>query len=95
MSIKTTRKRIETSKLILIVSYAMAVILTAIVVYGAFADLDMTNVVQLALAAWAEVAATNVFYYRKAGRENELKIVKGLPKETQEQIDLNQILNKD
>lgn len=41
------------------------------------------------------VAATNVFYYRKAGRENVLKIVKGLPKETQEQIDLNQILNKD
>ena len=82
-------KRIETSKLILIVSYAMAVILTAIVVYGAFACLDMVNVVQLALAA------TNVFYYRKAGRENVLKIVKGLPKETQEQIDLNQILNKD
>ena len=88
-------KRIETSKLILIVSYSAAVVLTAVVVYGAFAGLDMTNVTQLATLAWAEVAATNIFYYRKAGRENVLKIMKSLPKEMQDQIDINQILNKE
>lgn len=86
-------KRIETSKLILIVSYAMAVILTVIVIYGAFTYLDMSNVVQLALAAWAEVAATNVFYYRKAGRENVLKIYKSLPEDAKTQVDINQIIN--
>lgn len=90
---RNNSKKIETSKLILIVSYAMAVILTAIVIYGAFAYLDMSNVVQLALAAWAEVAATNVFYYRKAGRENVLKIYKSLPEDTKTQVDVNQILN--
>ena len=90
---RNNSKKIETSKLILIVSYAMAVILTAIVIYGAFTYLDMSNVVQLALAAWAEVAATNVFYYRKAGRENVLKIYKSLPEDTKTQVDVNQILN--
>lgn len=86
-------KRIETSKLILIVSYAMAVILTAIVVYGAFACLDMTNVVQLALASWGEVAAANIWYYKKAGRENVIKIYNSLPIKTKRQIDINQMLN--
>lgn len=86
-------KRIETSKLILIVSYAMAVILTAIVIYGAFAELDMSCVVQLAALAWAEIAATNIFYYRKAGRENALKIYKSLPDEAKSQVDINQIIN--
>lgn len=86
-------KRIETSKLILIVSYAMAVILTVIVIYGAFTYLDMSNVVQLALAAWAEVTATNVWYYKKAGRENALKIYKSLPQEIKDQVDINQIIN--
>jgi hypothetical protein len=86
-------KRIETSKLILIVSYAMAVALTAIVVYGSFAYLDMSSVVQIALAAWAEVAATNVWYYKKAGRENALKIYKSLPQEIKDQVDINQIIN--
>lgn len=67
--------------------------MTAIVIYGAFTYLDMSNVVQLALAAWAEVAATNVFYYRKAGRENVLKIYKSLPEDTKTQVDINQIIN--
>lgn len=86
-------KKIETSKLILIVSYAMAVILTAIVIYGAFVELDMSCVVQIAALSWAEVGATNVFYYRKAGRENALKIYKSLPEETKSQVDINQIIN--
>lgn len=87
-------KRIETSKLILIVSYFAAITLTVIVVYGAFTELDMSNVVQITTVAWAEVAASNVFYYRKAGRENVLKIAKSLPTELKEQVDINQILNQ-
>lgn len=67
--------------------------MTAIVVYGSFAYLDMSSVVQIALAAWAEVAATNVWYYKKAGRENALKIYKSLPQEIKDQVDINQIIN--
>lgn len=88
-------KKIETSKLILIVSYFVAVTLTAIVVYGAFAEVDMSNVVQITLVAWGEVAASNVWYYKKAGRENVFKNLNKLPKETREQIDINQLLNQD
>lgn len=85
------KKRIETSKLILIVSYIAAITLTVIVVYGAFAGVDMSNVVQITLAAWAEVAASNVWYYKKAAKENVIKIAKSLPKDMRDQFDINQM----
>ena len=85
------KKRIETSKLILIVSYIAAITLTAIVVYGAFAGVDMSNVVQITLSAWAEVAASNVWYYKKAAKENVIKIAKSLPKDMRDQFDINQM----
>lgn len=87
--------KMETSKKILLVSYIAAISLTIVVIYGAFAGVDMSNVTQLALAAWAEVGATNIWYYKKAGRENVLKIVKKLPEKLREQVDINNILNKD
>lgn len=89
------KRRTETSKKILIVSYIAAVTLTAIVVYGAFAGVDMSNVVQIALAAWGEVAVTNAFYYKKAGKENVPKILRSFPPREREQIDINQLLNDD
>lgn len=87
-------KKITTSKKILLVSYAVAIVLTAFVVYGAFAMLDMSNVLQIALVAWGEVTAANVWYYKKAARENVIKITMSLPKEIREQIDVNQMLNQ-
>lgn len=86
-------KKVETSKVILILSYTAAFVLTAIVIIGAFVGVDMSNVTPLALAAWAEVAATNIWYYKKAARENVLKIAKRLPDEMKSQIDINQFLN--
>lgn len=86
-------KKIETSKIILCVSYIAAIILTGIVIYGTFAQVDVSNLTQIALAGWAEVAATNVFYYRKAGMENKLKIYNSFAQETKDQIDVNQMLN--
>lgn len=86
-------KKLETSKIILCVSYIAAIILTSIVIIGTFAEVDVSNITQIALAAWAEVAATNVFYYRKAGTENKLKIYNSFSQETKDQIDINQMLN--
>lgn len=86
-------KKVETSKIILIVSYTAALTLTVIVVIGAFVGVDMSNVSQLALAAWAEVAATNIWYYKKAAKENMLKIARRLPDEMKNQFDINQFLN--
>ena len=82
-------KRIETSKLILLVSYIVTVTLTVIVVIGAFTDNDMNYVVQIAIASYAEVSASNIFYFKKSTREN---IFKNLPKEYRDQVDINNLL---
>lgn len=89
------KKKIETSKKILIVSYFAAITLTVIVVYGTFKGVDMSNVTPIALAAWGEVAVTNAFYYKKAGKENVPKILRSFPPQIREQIDINQLLNHD
>lgn len=80
---------IETSKLILLVSYVIAVILTVIVVIGTFLDKDMSNVTQIALISWGEVTASNIWYYKKAAREN---VFKNIPEKYLENIDINNLL---
>lgn len=82
-------KKIETSKLILIVSYIISIILTVIVIIGAFIDKDMSYVVQIALASYVELSASNIWYYKKATREN---IFKHIPEKYLENIDINNLL---
>ena len=86
--------KITTSKLILIVSYTVAITLSAIVVYGAFAGRDMTHVAVIAGMAWAEVAAANVWYYKKAEKENIIKIALSLSEKLKQSIDIGQIIDK-
>ena len=88
------KKRIETSKKILLASYTLAIILTVIVVIGTFTNYDVTNITTITSLAWAEIAATNIWYYKKAAKENVPKIIASLPKEFQERIDINTLLNE-
>lgn len=81
--------RKETSKLILAVSYIISILLTLIVVIGAFIEKDMAYVVQIALASYVEVSASNIWYYKKATREN---IFKNIPTKYLENIDVNNLL---
>ena len=81
--------KIETSKKILIVSYMISVILTVIVIVGTFLSFDMGNVTQIALASYVEVSACNIWYYKKATREN---IFKHLPEKYLDNIDLNNLI---
>ena len=81
--------KIETSKLILIISYLISISLTLIVIIGAFKGFDMEYVTQIALASYVEVSASNVWYYKKATREN---IFKNLPEDKLEMIDLNNLI---
>lgn len=85
-------KKIETSKLILIVSYVIAIVLTSIVVVGTFLNLDVSNITTITTLAYAELGSANIFYFKKAGRENVIKIYNDLPEEVKEQIDINQML---
>ena len=86
-------KKIETSKKILFISYIVAIILTVIVVIGSFIDYDMTNITTIASLAWGEVAASNIFYFKKSAKENVPTVIASLDKNLQNQIDINQLLN--
>ena len=78
-------KRMETSKKILTWSWAVAITLSAFVVYGTFKCVDVTNLTDLAKTAWAEVAVTHVFYLWKAKAENIAKGVQKLVKQLADQ----------
>ena len=87
------KKKIETSKVIILISYLSAIILSTIVVVGTFMGYDVYNITSIASLSWAEVAASNIFYYKKAAKENVPKVIASLPKEFQERIDVNSLLN--
>lgn len=87
------KEKLTCSKKILIVSYACAILLTLTVIVGSFLDHDMSNVSTIAALAWGEVAVSNAFYYKKAGRENVLKIYHSLPEAEKEKVDISNIFN--
>ncbi len=87
-------KKVTTSKLILYASYTAAIILSAIVVFGAFKGYDMMYVATIAGLAWAEVAAANIWYYKKAEKENIIKIALGLSEKLNQPLDIGQIVDK-
>ena len=74
-----------TSKKILIASYIIAGILTALVVVGTIFGYDVSALGIITSAAYAEVSVSNGFYYNKAKKENVMKIAIGCVRETPEQ----------
>ena len=80
---------IETSKLIILASYIISLVLTLIVIIGAFTEVSMEYVTQIALASYVELSASNVFYFKKSCREN---IFKNLPEKYLENVDINSLV---
>ena len=91
------KKKVETSKKILAVSYILAVILTIIVIICTFTGIECGNITTLAGAAWLEVSASNVFYYTMCKRLNVPKVIMGiygnLPQELKSQVEINTLLS--
>ncbi len=91
------KKKMETSKKILWLSYVIGIILTVIVIVCTLLDIECGNITTLAGAAWLEISASNVFYYTMNKRLNAPKIVVGLyndlPSELKEQIDVNNLFS--
>lgn len=87
------RYGIETSKKILLASYIIGIVLAVIVVIGTFMGFDMGNVTTITGAAWLEIAASNVYYYKKASKENVPKVLASFAPELLNQVDINQLLN--
>lgn len=88
------KKKIETSKLILIASYIITIVLTTVVIVGTFLNFDMSNITTITALSYAELSASNIFYYKKAAKENVPKVLGSLPKEVLEHIDINQLLGQ-
>ena len=92
---KKTKKKMETSKILLLVSYTLTIILTVLVVVGTFMGLDISNLTQITALSYGETSCCTVWYYKKAAKENVPKVIAGLPQFFQEQVDVNQLLNQD
>lgn len=88
------KKKMETSKKIILASYILAIILSAIVVIGTFMNYEVTNITTIASLAWAEVAASNIWYFKKAAKENVPKVIANMPEDLREQVDINMLLNE-
>lgn len=65
---------IPTSKKILITSYIIAGVLTALVIIGVIVGYDVSALSIITSAVYAEVSVSNGFYYNKAKKENTMKI---------------------
>jgi hypothetical protein len=93
----TKKRKTETSKKILWLSYIIGITLTIIVVVCSFMNIECGNITTIAGAAWLEISASNVFYYTMNKRLNAPKIVVGLyndlPDNLKEQVDINNLFS--
>lgn len=64
----------QTSKKIILASYIIGILMTVITAVGAFFGKDVTTLGIITGTAYAEIAASNAFYFSKAKKENALKI---------------------
>lgn len=74
-------KNIQTSKLILFLSYLCAITLSFATIAATFSCFDTSSLTILASAAWGEVAVHTAVYSLKAKAENRLKILLSMIKE--------------
>ena len=70
--------RIETSKKILLVSYALMIVITSFSLVVFYLGYDITALGVLLGLTWAEVTAANSFYFWKARAENKIKLSKSI-----------------
>lgn len=93
----TKQRKTETSKKILWLSYAIAILLTLIVIVCTFVNIECSNITTITGFAWTEVASANVFYYTMVKRLNAPKVVMGiyqdLTEDLKSQIDINNLFS--
>ncbi len=81
-------QKLTCSKKILLVSYLIGIALTVVTVCGVFKGFEVSTIGMVTSAAYAEIAASNAFYFWKAKKENTMKIALAAVKETPtEQVD--------
>ena len=88
-----TLSKIQTSKLILLVDFIIAITLTGVVVFAAFRQIDMGYVVTVSACWDAQLTAAVAFYYWKAKNENRSKHAMQLVKDIAEQYGIEHAVN--
>lgn len=66
----------EFSKKLLIVSYAIAIMVTICSFYFEVNQYNASNINNITITLWGEVSVGNAFYYWKTKEENKVKILK-------------------
>lgn len=94
---KKKKKKMETSKKLLWVSYVVAISLTVLVIVCTFLNVECSNIASIIPYSYTEVGAVNAFYLMMNKRLNAPKVVMGLyndlPDNLKEQVDINNLLS--
>jgi len=85
--------KVQTSKLILIVDFIIAIALTIVVIVGSYLSLDMTNVTTICALWDAQLAVAVGFYYWKAKNENRSKYAMQLIKDLAERYEIEYVVH--
>lgn len=89
------KSKIDSSKKILIVSYIVAIALTSFMCVGTVLEIDVSPIREICMLSWGEVTASNIWYYKKAKKENTIKLLNNLPEELRALVDINSIINNE
>ena len=97
-SLKQTNKpKMETSKKLLYVSYAIALILTSIVIVCDIKGISCINISSIIPYSYGEVTVVNSVYLNMNKKLNAPKVLihiyNSLPEKIKEQIDINSLLS--
>lgn len=74
-------RKMQTSKMILLADFIIAILLTVAVTVGAYLEMDMSQVAAIAVGWDGQLAVASGFYYWKAKNENRSKYAMKLVKE--------------
>lgn len=83
----------QTSKLILLVDFMVAILLTVAVAVGAFLNKDMSQLATVAVGWDAQLATAIGFYYWKAKNENRSKHAMRLVKELAKKYGIENVIS--
>lgn len=78
---------VTTSKKIMIISYVITVILATMTIVLSIKGYDTTAISTITGLFVGEVSVSNAFYFRKAGKENAIKMALGVIKEFPDKAD--------
>ena len=83
----------QTSKTILLVDFALAILLTAAVVVGMFLEKDASHTTAVAACWDGQLAVATGFYYWKAKNENRSKYAMRLVKELANEYGIENVVS--